>query len=106
MALVICPQCSGIVADNAPYCPHCGAPQRVQPQPAPFVKQLKEFTGQHSTQTNLPLLGGAAVGVGVVLAGHFLLGGADGDINVRMLWWQVALGALLGCLTGALLQRK
>jgi hypothetical protein len=104
MALVACNQCRGAVADTAPFCPHCGAPQERQ-EPAFLSHLLKQFQNMESTRTNLPFFLGAALGVLVVLAGHLLLSRPGAEIDALALTWQIALGALVGCLLGLLVKK-
>ena len=104
MALVICSQCSGSVADNAPYCPHCGAPREAKE--FSFGDFLRHLQGMNTAQTNLPLFLGAALGVLAVLGLHLVLSTPGTPLDFVSITWQTALGALVGCLLGAMVRRK
>lgn len=105
MGLVVCKQCQGPVADNAPHCPHCGAPQASGGE-ASFVVFLRELWKQDTTQKQLPPFLGAALGVGVVLLLHEWLDRPGVTIDTFTICWQIALGALVGFLLGALITRR
>jgi hypothetical protein len=105
MTLTVCYQCRGTVADNAPFCPHCGAPHASRHEARAYVNLFQSFRNLPSTRNNLPLFIGAIVGVLVVLGVLAVLHYFRHEIGIDSLWWQFALGALIGSLIGTFFRR-
>jgi hypothetical protein len=86
MALIQCPECKQQISDQAPVCPHCGAPRRDTAPPA-TPSQIAGAQPQRSW--GRPLTVALLLVIGVIVAFRLARSGAGGVATAPAATWIV-----------------